>query len=101
MRVQVLEKRLLERRGELGQRDASLAAAPDRFVVHVGEVHHAMDVIAARFEVPLEQVFEDVRAEVADVRVAVNGRPAGIDLDGVARSWSSGANSSSWREYVL
>ena len=43
-----------------------------------------MDVVAARFEMTLEQVLENVRAEIADVRVAVDGRPAGVDFDGVA-----------------
>ena len=80
-RGQILEERLLEGRGELRERDPGLAAAADRLVVHVGEVHHALDRIAARFEMTLEQVLENVRAEIADVRVAVDGRPAGVEFD--------------------
>ena len=79
-RVQVLEKRFLEWRGEFAQRKIRRPAAADRLVIHVGQVHHALDRVTARFEMPLQQIFENIGAKIPDVRVAVNGRPAGVHL---------------------
>ena len=60
------------------------AAAADGLVIHVGEVHHAMDLEAAGFEMPLEEVLEDVGAEVADVGVVIDRRAAGVHLHALA-----------------
>ena len=40
-----------------------------------------LDLEAAVFEVALQEVFEKVGAEVADVGVVVDGGAAGVDLD--------------------
>ena len=79
-RIEVLEKRFLEWRGKFTQRKIRRATAADRFVIDIGQIHHAIDRVTARFEMPLEQIFEDVGAKISDVRVAVNRRPAGVHL---------------------
>ena len=80
-RRQVLEKSVLEGFGEIGQGNAFLPGAADGFVVHVGQVHDALDLESAVFEMALEKIFEEVGAEIADVGVVVDGRSAGVDLD--------------------
>src|ERR1043166_4634675 len=77
----VVKKCLLERRSKFLERNFSFACAADRFVVHIGDVHDAMDFVTAQFEMTLQEVFEDVSAKVANVRAAVNRRPAGVDVD--------------------
>ena len=84
-----MEKRLFELLGELRERDAGLARAADGFVIHISDVHYAMHLVTAQFEMALKQIFKDVSAEISDVRPAVNGRPTGIGgdraLGGIAR----------------
>ena len=90
-RLHVLEKRPLvgvgERphrpqarvvRGVSGQR---LLAVADDLVVDVGQVHARPDPVAGRLERAPEQVLEEERAQVADVDVVVDGRPAVVDRD--------------------
>ena len=84
-RFGVFEERLFELLGKFGQRHVGFARAADRFVVNIGNVHHAMHLIASQLEVPLEQIFEHVCAEISNMRPAVNRRPAGIHPDGTHR----------------
>ena len=79
-RVQVLEKRFLEWRGKFAQRKIRRSTAANRLVIDVGQIHHPLDRVTARFEMPLQQVFENIGAKIPDVRVAVNGWPAGVHL---------------------
>jgi hypothetical protein len=44
-----------------------------------------MHLVAAQFQVPLKQIFEDVSAEISNVRPAVNGRPARVHPDWTRR----------------
>ena len=53
-RVRVVEERLFELFSEFLQRPASLARAPNRLVVHVRDVHYAMHVVTAQFEMALK-----------------------------------------------
>ena len=84
-RIEVLEKGVFEWLGELGEGNAFLARAADRLVVHIGQVHDPLDLEAAIFQVALEEILEKVSAEVPDVRVVVDRRTAGIELDRLAR----------------
>ncbi len=52
-------------------------------VADVGDVHDALDVVAEVAQVLLEHVLHDVAAEVADVRVVVDGGAAGVHLHDV------------------
>jgi len=77
----VFEKRLFELLSKFGQWHVGFARSTDRFVVNIGDVHHAMHLIAAQLEVPLEQVFKHICAEISNMRPAVNGRAARVHFD--------------------
>jgi hypothetical protein len=72
----------------------------DDFVLHVGDVHDVCDGVALEFEGAADEVAEDERAPVADVREVIDGRPAAIHADFFAAG-SSGVNSWTERESVL
>ena len=61
-----------------GQGHALLLALADRLVIHVGEVHHLGDLVAAELQRPAQQVLPDERPEIADVGVVMDCRPAGV-----------------------
>ena len=80
-RGQVLEKGVFEGLGEIGQGNAMFPGAADGFVVHVGQVHNPFDLKSAVFKMALEEILEEVGAEISDMGVVVDGRSAGVDLD--------------------
>jgi len=53
----------------------------DDFVLHVRDVHHLPDGVTLEFEVAADEIAEDERAPVADVREVIDGRPAAIHAD--------------------
>ena len=79
--VAILEECLRERVGELDEPLAGLASRPDRAIVHVGEIHDLENLVSGLLEPAAQQIFEQERAEVADVRVVPDGRPAGVQRD--------------------
>lgn len=56
-------------------------------VPHVGDVLAADDRQLAAFRGPPDQVGQQIGAQVADVRGAVHGRPAGVDAQAVPAGW--------------
>jgi hypothetical protein len=90
--VEIFEEGLFEGSSEGRQRDACFAATADGLVVDIGEVHDAVNVEPAAFEMPLQEIFEDVGAEVSDVGEVVNGGSAGVEADGpaVGIQWGEG-----------
>src|SRR5258708_505964 len=80
---------MLEWLSEFRERNLGFARAANRFVVHVRDVHDAVDFVTAQLKMTLQQIFEDVGAKISNVRAAVNGRPASVHVDlarsGVAR----------------
>ena len=92
----ILEKGLLEGAGVVGQGYSGRMGASDGFVVHIGEVHHAPDNKAPFLKMTLEEILEDVGAEVSNMGVRVNCRATGVEgeflaladprLDGLERS---------------
>jgi hypothetical protein len=80
-RLGILEESVFELFCEFLQRNAGLARAANGLVLHIRDVHHAMHLVAAQFQVALKQIFEDVGAEISNVRPAVNGRPARVHSD--------------------
>jgi hypothetical protein len=66
---------------ELRQRHIRFSRTANRFVIDVGKIHHAMNFVSAQFQMPLQQIFEKVGAEISDMRETVNRRPAGVHLD--------------------
>ncbi len=73
-------KRPDEARSKFWERFASRSAVSDGFVIDVRQIHHAIDLKAARLQMALQQVFEQKRSEIADVRVRIDGRSAGVHL---------------------
>ena len=65
--------------GQLLDRLAGGGGAADDLVVDVGDVHHPADLVAAVPQVADQQVDEQERAEIADVRRAVDRRAAAVD----------------------
>src|SRR5512134_2463145 len=58
-----------------------LASGFDDLVFDVGQVHHELDLEALPLEVAVQQIVENERAVVADVRRAVDSRAACVDTD--------------------
>ena len=79
--IEILKKSPFKWFGEIVQRNFRLPRPANGFVIDIGNVHHPMHFEAAHFEVPLQQIFENVGAKISDVSAAVNRRPAGVDVD--------------------
>ncbi|MCG3150609.1 MAG: hypothetical protein PCFJNLEI_04097 [Verrucomicrobiae bacterium] len=79
--VKVAKEFLRVEISELFERLAGLADGADDFVFHVGDVHDVGDGVPLVFEVPAEQILEHEGTEIADVRVVVNGRAAGVETN--------------------
>src|ERR1700693_533701 len=80
-RIEILEKRLDVFLGELVDRLAMLGGLLDDAVLDVGQIHHLGDAVSLLQQDPAQQVLEEKGAEVADVRVVVDGRTARIHPD--------------------
>ena len=52
--IRVLEEGVLELLRKFGERNTRLMRAANRFVIHVGDIHHALNLESARFEMALE-----------------------------------------------
>src|SRR5688572_14124763 len=71
----VLEKCRGVRGGVLADADSLLCRFSNDLVVDVGDVHH-MDELPLALEMPTQNIFKNVGAEVSDMREIVHGRPA-------------------------
>ena len=80
-RFEVVEKGLFKFAGVFTERLAGLINAADDLVLDISDIHHVADVEAAKGEVAPDNVGEDKRAEVPDVRVVVHGRAAAVEPD--------------------
>ena len=81
--------------GVVLQRLLLLQRAPDGFVIHIGQVHDLVHVVARKFQVAVHQVLEHIGPVVAHVGEVVNGGPAGVEadapgLDGLERLQAAG-----------
>ena len=47
-------------------------------VSDIGDVHYTLNVIAREAQILLKNVLHDIAAQIADMRVVVNGRAAGV-----------------------
>jgi len=79
--IAILEERLHEWRRVLFEPLARGRGGLDGAVVDVGEVHDVEDVVSRVGEVAAQQIFEQKRPEVADVRVVPDRRAAGVEGD--------------------
>jgi hypothetical protein len=50
-------------------------------MANISDVHHMLDVMSEEFECAAKDVGVQERSEVADVRVVVDGRPAGVESE--------------------
>ena len=66
---------------------AQLVGAVDDLVVHVGVVHHVLDLVAAILEIATDDVEHQRRHGVPDVRVVVDRDAADVHLD---HAWFEG-----------
>ena len=80
-RLDIFEECFFELRSEFREWNFRFSRATDRLVINVGDVHHAIHLVAAQLEMPLEQIFKDVGAKISDMRPAINGRSASVDFD--------------------
>ena len=65
-------------RGDFGHGAALGLGLGDHLIVHVGEVLHEHDLVAAVFEIAAQQVEKHEAARVADVDIVVDRRAAGV-----------------------
>src|SRR6266478_7163222 len=72
---------MLEWLSEFRERNLRFARTANRFVVHVRDVHDAVDFVTAQLEMTLQQIFENIGAKISNMRAAVNGRPTSVDVD--------------------
>jgi hypothetical protein len=80
-RFQILEERGFKFSGEFRQRGFGFADALDDFIFDVRDIHDVRDLEIFEFQITPDEIGEDERAPVADVREVINGRPAAIHPD--------------------
>src|SRR6266404_6596394 len=80
-RFKIFKKAAFEFRSKVEKRNAGFAAAPNRFVVHIGEIHYPLNFEAPCFQMPMQKVLKNISAEIADMRVRINGRSACVELN--------------------
>ena len=78
-RVEILEERLLERSREVRQWQPAVLAPPDRLVIDIRQVHHALDLQPPILEMPLQEILKNIGAEISNMGEIVNGRPTGVE----------------------
>src|SRR5262249_36132560 len=75
------KKAAFEFRGKIEKGNACLAAAPNRFVVDISEIHYPLNAKTPCFQMPMQEVLKNISAEIADVRVRIYRRSARVELD--------------------
>ena len=71
----------------LGQAQPGGPGVADRLIVHVGEVHHVAQCVAAPAQVAPQNVGEEKGPVIADVRVVVNRGAASIHAHAATLQW--------------
>ncbi len=79
----IVVKDLGDRLGDLRNRQAALFGTRDDLVIDVGQVHHLHHAPPAKAQRTPEQILEQERAKVADVRRVVDGGTARVHAHGV------------------
>lgn len=77
----VVVKLFCPRGGEFGERLAFLLRAANRLVVHISDVADVADAESVRFERAPQNILQQKRAEITDVRGTVNGRSATVHAE--------------------
>jgi hypothetical protein len=50
-------------------------------MAHVGNVHHALDLITAVSQITVQNILHNISTEISDVREVIYGRTAGVHTD--------------------
>ena len=50
-------------------------------VAHIGNIHDMLNPVSVVQQDPLQNIFKNIGAQVADVGIVINGRPAGVKPD--------------------
>src|SRR2546421_12878505 len=77
-RPQVFKERLLKTRGVFLERALGGLYAGDDLILHVGHIHHMMNVVTPEPEITPEQIRGNECAKVSDMREVMNGRAAAV-----------------------
>ena len=60
---------------------------PDDLVVHIRNIHHVANLVAALREESLQQVDRDERSEITNVAVVVDGGATGVHANFISLEW--------------
>jgi hypothetical protein len=77
--VPVFLERLREGIDMFPEGDTLLSSGSNGSVIYVGEIHDVEDSVPAGLQPPSQQILEQEGPEIADVRVVVDGRSAGVE----------------------
>ena len=80
----VFQECLFVFRRVLGDGHALRQGIADDLVVHVSDVHHMLEAVAAVAQPAPQDVLKSEGTQIADVNVVVHCRPAGVHADGIA-----------------
>jgi hypothetical protein len=80
-RPKTVEKSLDVRFGKIPERLPPGSGAPDRFIVHVGQVHDLKNAESGETEESLQEILENIGPEISDVGNVINRRTAGVEPD--------------------
>ena len=83
-RLQILEKGSFKGLGKGVKRHAGLDGTGDRLVIHIGQVHHLNHPETGILDAAAKEILKDIRPEVADMRVVIDGGSAGIEAKGLS-----------------
>src|SRR5262245_5468471 len=77
-RPAILEKGLFKSGGILPHAKMIASGVADDLVVHVRDIHHVIELVAAAAQEASQNVNRDEGAEVPDVSVVIDSRAAGV-----------------------
>src|SRR5436309_13736096 len=75
-RFAIVEKSLHEFRGVVADTYAGSSGIGDDAVIHIGQVHHVVQLESAQLQKPPQNILKNEGAVIPDVRVVVDSRPA-------------------------
>ena len=80
-RLAIVEECSYELLGIIPQTHARGSGIGDNAVIHIGEVHHVVQLESTQLQEAPQNILEHESAVIADVRIAVDRRPAGVHAD--------------------
>src|SRR6266852_3580733 len=77
-RLAIVEECSYELLGVIPQTYARGSGIGDNAVIHIRKVHHVVQLESTQLQEAPQNILEDEGAVIADVRIAVDGRPASV-----------------------